>query len=92
MKNILFIGGPMDGQWMAIDKNMPDFRVMKEVELSILLRPGEPPPEVKPCGPRDEVKYTKVHLTHNGQEHIEVMFMDEGTPLLQKLIDGYKAS
>lgn len=92
MRNILFIGGPKDGEWMTIDKNVPDFRVMTEVELAIMTEPNEVPPQVKPCGSHDQVKYERVYLKHHEHGHIEVMFMDEGVPLLQKLLDGYKAS
>ena len=83
MRELLFIGGPIDGQRKLVDNSARDVWWPKLVDRSILDDQGEPP---KPRSlEEDAVKYERVELGQN-----EIMFHDEGTPLLKKLIEGYK--
>ena len=83
MRELLFIGGPIDGHRKWVDDSARDVWWPKSVDRSIMDDQGEPP---KPRFPEeDEVKYERVELGQN-----EIMFHDEGTPLLKKLIEGYK--
>lgn len=87
MRELLFIGGPIDGHRKWVDNSARDVWWPKSDDRSIWDvakdDQGEPP---KPRSlEEDAVKYERVELGQN-----EIMFHDEGTPLLKKLIEGYK--
>jgi len=87
VKSILFIGGPLDGQNMDVDESA--LSVMWPIDddaTAIGIMTGSEKPKLSTIE-EETVKYVRVEVGHN-----EIMFLDEGTPLLQKLVEGYKAS
>lgn len=83
----LFIGGPIDGQRKWVDNSASDVWWPKSDDRSIwdLAKDGQGTQPKPRSLEEDAVKYERVELGQN-----EIMFHDEGTPLLKKLIEGYK--
>lgn|GEM_PF-5118911 len=84
MEEILFVGGPADGQ-RAFVENVPHVRWQLSVDPGACVAAwtsGKVPPLEK----EDWVEYKRITIGD-----FDVMFFDEGIHPLKKLIDGYKA-
>lgn len=88
-ENVLFVGGPWDGQWRSIPDGNTYYHVMVHTELSI--RDYTACREIPQRNETKTVTYEREHLyDKQGNGFVIFFYSSNGRGLYQSLLDGYR--